>query len=244
MQFIPAIDIKDGKCVRLRKGLMSDCKQYAMSASSVIETYGLASAKCLHIVDLDGAINGFPCNSSFIKDIALHFDGFMQVGGGIRTLKDVQFYLSMGITRVVLGTSLLEEPKFISEMCDQYPGRICISIDTVSKYVVTRGWTNVSKIRFDELSNLLSQIGASCLLWTNVNRDGMMTGLDFQMIKYIIKSSPIPVVISGGIASVYDLIALQNSFSDSLAGVICGTALYERSFPLSIANQIFEASTD
>ncbi|MGP1916010.1 MAG: HisA/HisF-related TIM barrel protein [Candidatus Hodgkinia cicadicola] len=244
MQFIPAIDIKDGKCVRLRKGLMSDCKQYAMSASSVIETYGLSAARCLHIVDLDGAINGFPCNSNFIKDIALHFDGFIQVGGGVRTSKDVEFYLSFGVTRVVLGTAFLEDPKFISKMCDQYPGRICISIDTIGKYVVTRGWANVSKVRFDELSSRLSQIGASCLLWTNVDRDGTMTGLDFQMIEYIIKSSPIPVVISGGIASVYDLITLQNSFSDSLAGVICGKALYEKSFPLSFANQIFEASID
>ncbi|MFP3018823.1 MAG: HisA/HisF-related TIM barrel protein [Candidatus Hodgkinia cicadicola] len=241
MQLIPAIDIKDGKCVRLHKGLMSDCKQYAINASEVIETYGLSAARCLHIVDLDGAINGFPCNSKFIEDITSRFDGFIQVGGGIRTAKDVQFYLSLGVTRVVLGTSLLEDPKFISDMCDQYPCRICISVDTIGKYVVTRGWVNVSKICFDELNNLLTKTHASCLLWTNVNRDGTMAGLDFQMIEYIIKYCPIPVIISGGVASVYDLITLQNNFSDSIAGVVCGKSIYERVFPVSIANQIFDA---
>lgn len=244
MQFIPAIDIKDGKCVRLHKGLMDDCKQYALDASSVIETYGLAAAKHLHIVDLDGAINGFPCNSKFIEEIALRFNGYMQVGGGVRTLKDVKFYLSMGMTRVVLGTSVLENPNFTLDVCNQYPGRICVSVDTVGKFVATRGWMNVSKIRFDELCDVLSKTAAACLLWTNVNRDGTLAGLDFQLIDYIIKSCPIPVVVSGGVASVHDLIELQNEFSNSLAGVVCGKAIYEKAFPLNIANQIFEATIE
>ncbi|MGP1919172.1 MAG: HisA/HisF-related TIM barrel protein [Candidatus Hodgkinia cicadicola] len=244
MQLIPAIDIKDGKCVRLRQGLMSDCNQYASTPANVIETYALSAAKYLHIVDLNGAINGFPCNSRTIEDIILRFNGFIQVGGGIRTERDVQIYLSLGVTRIVLGTSVLEDPKFILNMCAQYPGRICVGIDTIGKYVVTRGWVNVSKVTFDSLANFLSDVGVTCLLWTNVNRDGTMAGLDFQMIEYVIKSCPIPIIISGGIANVYDLIVLQNNFSDSIAGVVCGKAIYERAFTVDIANKIFDATID
>ncbi|MGP1911590.1 MAG: HisA/HisF-related TIM barrel protein [Candidatus Hodgkinia cicadicola] len=244
MQLIPAIDIKDGKCVRLRQGLMSNCNQYASTAANVIETYALSAAKCLHVVDLNGAINGFPCNSRAIEDIILRFNGFIQVGGGIRTERDVQTYLSLGATRVVLGTSVLEDPKFILNMCDQYPGRICVGVDTIGKCVATRGWVNVSKVVFDSLANFLSDAGVTCLLWTNVNRDGTMAGLDFQMIEYVIKSCPIPIIISGGMANVYDLIVLQNNFSDSIAGVVCGKAIYERAFTVDIANQIFDAAID
>ncbi|MGP1911559.1 MAG: HisA/HisF-related TIM barrel protein [Candidatus Hodgkinia cicadicola] len=244
MQLIPAIDIKDGKCVRLRQGLMSNCNQYASTAANVIETYALSSAKYLHIVDLNGAVNGFPCNFKAIESIMFKFNGFIQVGGGIRTEKDVQIYLSLGVTRVVLGTSVLEDPKFILNMCDQYPGRICVSIDTVGKYVATRGWVNVSKVTFDSLANFLSNAGVTCLLWTNVNRDGTMAGLDFRMIEYVIKSCPVPIIISGGIANVCDLIELQNNFTDSIAGVVCGKAIYERAFTVDIANQIFDAAID
>lgn len=139
MRFIPAIDVKEGKCVRLRQGLMTDFKQYAINPKEAIEKYGFKSAKCVHIVDLDGATNGHPCNLTAIQDIVSCFDGFVQVGGGIRKPDDVELYLAMGVTKVVLGTSVIENPMFVYEMCNRYPGRVCIGVDTVNKFVTVNG---------------------------------------------------------------------------------------------------------
>ncbi|MFP3038912.1 MAG: HisA/HisF-related TIM barrel protein [Candidatus Hodgkinia cicadicola] len=244
MKFIPAIDIKDGKCVRLLKGAMSSWKQYALSPLDAINAFGFNKAECIHIVDLDGAIKGFPCNLGSIVEAISCFDGFTQIGGGIRTPEVVEYYLSVGATRVVLGTSAFEDWKFMIDMCYRYPGRICVSIDSVEGFIAIKGWAEVSKLRLEDARDLLNGIPASCVLWTDITRDGTLTGLNFQAIDYVIKTFTMPVVISGGISSIRDIITLKNHFNDSLAGVVCGKAIYERMFPINVANQILTSAND
>lgn len=240
MYFIPALDIKDGKCVRLHKGNMLNCKVYSSNPLDIIKDFKLSCDDWLHIIDLDGAVCGSPKNLEIIHKLVSNLDCNIQVGGGIRNINTVKNYLEMGVNKVILGTSVLENPDLINEISTYYPGKIAISIDTLNGMVLTKGWTSTTNMSYEKVLDLLSNLNISSIIWTDIDRDGTMHGINIKGLERVISNSKIPVIVSGGVSNILDLINLKNNFSDKLAGVICGKALYEGVISLDVAMRIIQ----
>ncbi|KON71486.1 1-(5-phosphoribosyl)-5-[(5-phosphoribosylamino)methylideneamino] imidazole-4-carboxamide isomerase [Candidatus Hodgkinia cicadicola] len=238
MIFIPAIDIKDNKCVRLYKGDMKRYKVYKNSPIEVIDEFQLQTLGTLHIVDLDGAVCGKPKNYRTIKEFIDLTNCDIQLGGGIRTMDTIERYFDIGVTKVILGTSVLSDMSFLSEACYKYPGRICVSIDTLNGIILDMGWTNNTGRKDHEIMDMIAGFNISFVVWTDINRDGVMEGINTTGLLRVINKSRLPVVVSGGVTTVADLIFLRNNLNNSLAGVICGKALYEGSISIDIMKQI------
>ncbi|PIM96037.1 1-(5-phosphoribosyl)-5-[(5- phosphoribosylamino)methylideneamino] imidazole-4-carboxamide isomerase [Candidatus Hodgkinia cicadicola] len=238
MIYIPAIDIKDNKCVRLYKGDMNRYKVYKNSPTEVIDEFQLQTLSTLHIVDLDGAVCGKPKNFRTIKEFVDLTNCNIQLGGGIRTMDTLERYFDIGVTKVILGTSVLSDMRFLSEACYKYPGRICVSIDTLNGMILDMGWTNNTGRKDHEIIEMIAGFNISFIVWTDINRDGVMEGINTTGLLRVINKSRLPVVVSGGVTNVADLIFLRNNLNDSLAGVICGRALYEGSISIDIIKQL------
>ncbi|MFP3038393.1 MAG: 1-(5-phosphoribosyl)-5-[(5-phosphoribosylamino)methylideneamino]imidazole-4-carboxamide isomerase [Candidatus Hodgkinia cicadicola] len=241
MLFIPAIDVRDSRCVRLYKGRMADYKVYASSALAAVQKYGFHRAELVHVVDLDGAVRGTPQSFSSIREIVEMSDCCVQVGGGIRSESDVELYLKLGVSRVVLGTSVLNDLEFVAFISRRYPGRIAVSIDTVGGLVAVDGWTTVSSFDYETVVEWLSKSHVCSIIWTDVNRDGTMCGINFEFLSKVVSVSSIPVIVSGGVSSIFDIIELKNRFTDGIAGVICGKALYEHTLSLTAAAAVLSS---
>ena len=228
MIFFPAIDLKDGKCVRLFKGDMNQATIFNNNPSSQALEFEKLGFEFLHLVDLDGAIAGKIINKSAIIEILKTIKIPTQLGGGIRTLQDIEEALSLGINRVILGTIALTNPKLVIEACKKFPGKIVIGIDAKNGFVATQGWVEDSKISAIELGKRLEYCGASAIIYTDISRDGTLTGFDFAGTKQLAQNLLIPIIASGGVASDDDLTKVHQLKKDGVVGAIIGRALYEK----------------
>ena len=228
MIFFPAIDIKDGKCVRLYQGDMNQSTIFNNDPASQALEFEKLGFKFLHLVDLDGALNGKITNKQSINEILKSIKIPIQLGGGIRSLNDIEEALSWGINRVILGTIALKNPQLVIEACKKFHGKIVIGIDAKNGGVATQGWVEDSKISAIELGKRLEYCGASAIIYTDISRDGTMTGFDASGTKKLAENLLIPIIASGGVASSEDVKKIRELKKDGVIGAIVGRALYEK----------------
>ena len=241
MNFYPAIDIKDGKFIRLKQGRLDEVTVYGDNPVEIAKKFSEAGAKWIHVVDIDGAFKGKSINQKVILDIKRNSKTKIQVGGGIRTQESASFYLNNGIDRVVLGTIALENPKIIEQLCESYPGRIAVGIDAKKGMVATEGWSKTSTIEVGKLSKLYENIGVSCVIFTDIEKDGLMEGVSLNQLKNLLKNTKLNVIASGGVSSLDDLKKLKSLEKKNLIGVISGKAIYENKFSVNKAVEILES---
>ena len=241
MNFYPAIDIKDGKFIRLKQGRLDEVTVYGDNPVEIAKKFSRAGAKWIHVVDIDGAFKGKSINQKVILDIKKNSKTKIQVGGGIRTQESASFYLNNGIDRVVLGTIALENPKIIEQLCENYPGRIAVGIDAKKGMVATEGWSKTSTIEVGKLSKLYENIGVSCVIFTDIEKDGLMEGVSLNQLKNLLKNTKLNVIASGGVSSLDDLKKIKSLKKKNLIGGISGKAIYENKFSVNKAVEILES---
>ncbi len=230
MLIIPAIDLKDGKCVRLKQGKKDAVTVYSNDPPATARKWESCGAKILHIVDLDGAFTGSQKNLKFILEIRKSVKMIMQVGGGIRDIETADKLLSAGINRIIIGTSAIEDSGFLVEVCNKFPGRILTGIDARDGKVAVRGWEEISSIEAKELAKRIELIGVSGIIYTDISRDGMLTGPNIPALQEMVRTVNIPVIASGGIATIEDINNLMKI--KNLWGAITGKAIYSGSLDL------------
>lgn len=226
MRVIPAIDLKDGRCVRLRQGDMSAETVYAADASAVARRWSEMGAGLIHVVDLNGAVEGEPRNLQNIESILRVVRAEIQVGGGIRSIDTIDRYLNAGVSRVVLGTAALTDRALLDRACRDYPRRILLGLDARDGYVAVKGWTSVSATKAIDLLKELAGYELAAVIYTDIARDGMLEGPNIPALREVVEWSSIPVIASGGISRVEDLCAIR-SLGPRVEGVIVGKALYD-----------------
>lgn len=232
MEKYMAIDLKDGKAVRLSKGLMYSAKIYSNEPWELAKKFSDAGAKWLHIVDLDGAFAGDAINLKTIEKIVSATNLNIQIGGGVRNEERIKSYLSSGVTRLILGSVALKNPDFVKEMSNKY--RIVVGIDAKDGFVAVEGWAQISQMRATELAKLYADAGVEAIIATDISKDGMLCGLNLEFTSSIAKASGLPTIASGGVASLADLEAASKA--TDISGVIIGKAYYEGKISL---NDIF-----
>ena len=230
MLIIPAIDLKDGQCVRLQQGRKDAVTVYSENPSATAKKWESSGAKVLHVVDLDGAFSGSQKNYSRIIEIRKAVKMVIEVGGGIRNISTVDKLLSAGIDRVIIGTSAIEDAQFVTDACNKFPGRILVGIDANDGKVAVKGWEEVSAIDAMELAKRVEMIGVSGIIYTDISRDGMLTGPNLPALEEMVKNVNIPVIASGGIANMEDIRNLLKI--PGLWGAITGKAIYSGSLDL------------
>jgi phosphoribosylformimino-5-aminoimidazole carboxamide ribotide isomerase len=228
MIIFPAIDIKNSQCVRLVKGNMSTSTIFNDSPIEQAIYFEKSGFKFLHVVDLDGAVVGESVNFSVIKSIISSVKIPVQVGGGIRSLDNIEKFLAIGANKVILGTVATTNPQLVIEACKKFPGKIVIFIDAKNGLVATQGWVEDSKISAIELGKRLEYCGASAIIYTDISRDGTLTGFDFEGTKQLAQNLLIPIIASGGVASDEDVAKVRQLKKDGVVGAIVGRALYEK----------------
>lgn len=226
MLLIPAIDLKDGRCVRLRQGNMAAETVYSDDVPSVADQWQQAGATVIHVVDLNGAVDGEPRNLPQIEAVVKAVRVRVQVGGGIRNLATVRRYLNAGVFRVVLGTAALTDRSFLDRACKEFPGQILLGLDARDGKVAVKGWTTVSETKALDLLKELSGFAIGAVVYTDISRDGMLSGPNIPALKEVVEYSSFPVIASGGITSIEDLSAVQ-SLGPRIEGAIVGKALYD-----------------
>lgn len=226
MLVIPAIDLKDGRCVRLRQGDMREETVYSEDPAAMALYWEGLGARLLHVVDLNGAIEGEPRNFSQIEAILKRAAVPVQIGGGIRTIDTIRLYLSHGASRVVLGTAALQDQTLLERACAEFPNRILVGIDARDGTVTVRGWTSLSDVSVMELLQALSGYPLCGVIHTDIARDGMLEGPNLVALREIVEGSPVPVIASGGITRVEDIRAIR-SLGLRVEGAIVGKALYD-----------------
>jgi phosphoribosylformimino-5-aminoimidazole carboxamide ribotide isomerase len=228
MLLIPAIDIKDGKCVRLKQGRMDDDTVYSEDPVRMAGRWAEQGARRLHMIDLDGAHSGTPVNANLIHEIADRYPGIpIQVGGGIRDEDTVQEYLDAGVRYVIIGTKAVTAPHFVSDMCLEFPGHIIVGLDVRDGKVAIEGWSKLSRHDAVDLAQHFEQDGVEAIIFTDIHRDGMMSGLNVQGTVEFARQLTIPVIASGGVTNLDDVQALCEVESEGVTGVITGRAIYE-----------------
>lgn len=238
MKLIPAIDLMNGKCVRLFKGDFNKKKDFSKEPHEQAKYWEKEGAKCIHIVDLDAAKTGIPSNDQSIKRIVKEVNIPIQIGGGIRSLERIEQLFSYGIDKVIMGTSAIENKKLVKDLSDKYPKRIIVGIDAKDGKVSTRGWLKQSNILATDLVKEFSYFKIASFIVTDINTDGTLEGTNEAFIKKILEITDIPVIASGGVGSISDLLSLTKFELSGLFGVIVGKALYENKFTINEANNI------
>ena len=238
MKLIPAIDLMDGKCVRLIKGDFNKSKSFEDNPVKQAELWQTEGAASIHIVDLDAAKTGKPINDKYIKDISKTINIPIQIGGGIRSEERIKQLFSYGIEKVIMGTSAIENRDLVCELTKKFPNRIIIGIDANKGKVSTRGWLRQSNILALDLIKEFSNLKISSFIVTDINTDGTLLGPNEEFISEILDITETPVIASGGIGSLSDLISLIKFENKGLEGVIVGKALYEEKFDIKEANKI------
>ena len=227
MKIFPAIDIKDKKCVRLTKGDFDNKTEYKISPIKQAEKYEGHGFKNLHIVDLDGALTGETVNSDIIKEIVKKFDLKVQVGGGIRSIGSIQKYTDIGVEKVILGSAAVKDENFLREACKKFPNQVALGLDAKDGYLSVSGWKeNSNKLTLDFLKDV-NDFGASRLIYTDINQDGMKQGPNFQETSKVADISNCPVVISGGVSSIDDIKQAKELNNKNIEGIIVGKAIYD-----------------
>src|SRR4030042_2396719 len=236
MYVIPAIDLKDGQCVRLQQGKKDAVTIYSRDPSTTARKWESYGAKVLHVIDLDGAFTGSQKNLKGILEIRKSVKMVIQVGGGIRDIATVNRLLSAGINRVIIGTSAIEDFGFVIEACNKFPGKIFVGIDAKDGKAAVKGWEEISSIEAKELAKRIENVGISGIIYTDILRDGMLTGPNIPAVEDLVKTVNIPVIASGGIATLEDiknLLKIKN-----LYGAITGKAIYSGSLDLREALRV------
>ncbi|MBE2295674.1 MAG: 1-(5-phosphoribosyl)-5-[(5-phosphoribosylamino)methylideneamino]imidazole-4-carboxamide isomerase [Phycisphaerales bacterium] len=243
MLLIPAIDLKDGKCVRLRQGRMDDSTIFSDDPVAMAERWVEAGARRLHIVDLNGAFAGQPVNAQVIRRIAQAFPELpIQIGGGIRNEETVETYLDAGVQYVIIGTKAVQEPHFVSDLCLEYPGHIIVGLDAKDGRAATNGWSKLSKHDVVDLAQVFERDGVEAIVYTDIGRDGMMQGVNVEATVRLAQSINIPVIASGGVSTLDDVQALCAVEQEGIMGAIIGRALYEGSIDLAVAQQLADTT--
>jgi phosphoribosylformimino-5-aminoimidazole carboxamide ribotide isomerase len=228
MLLIPAIDLKEGKCVRLRQGRMEDDTVFSDDPVAMAARWVEAGARRLHLVDLDGAFAGRPVNAEVVHRISEAFPDLpIQIGGGIRNEETVQSYLDAGVQYVIIGTKAVNEPHFVRDLCLSFPGHIIVGLDAKDGKVAIDGWSKLSKHDVIDMAQHFEQDGVEAIIYTDISRDGMMQGVNVEATVKLAQSINIPVIASGGITSIDDISALCKVADDGIIGAITGRAIYE-----------------
>ena len=227
MILFPAIDLKDGLCVRLLRGDMQQATIFNPDPIRQAEDFETAGFQWLHMVDLNGAIEGKPVNTEIVSKVVSSVDIPIQLGGGIRNKKTLEHWINIGVNRIVLGTAALSDPEFVFQACADFPGKIVIAIDARDGMVAIDGWTKDSGVRALDLALRFEDKGAAAILFTDINRDGAMGGVNIEATVDLAFSLTTPVIASGGVSSLNDLKELKEKATAGIQGVICGRALYD-----------------
>ena len=235
MQIIPAIDLRGGKCVRLRQGDFADETVFGNDPAAMAAHWVAQGARRLHIVDLDGALLGQPRNLDSVRAILDRVKVPCQFGGGVRSRETVETLVSMGVDRVVIGTRALVDARWFQTLCAEFPGRIALGLDARNGHVATEGWTQTSPTLAIDLARQFSQLPIAAIIYTDIGRDGMMGGVNIDSVREVVNVVDSPVIASGGVTTLRDIEALV---SLRLAGCIVGRALYEGTIELADAIRI------
>lgn len=236
MHVIPAIDLKEGSCVRLLQGNKDAITIYSQDPANTAKKWESFGAKLLHIVDLDGAFSGNQKNFGAIVKIRNAIKIPIQVGGGIREIGNVLNLFSAGVNRIIIGTKAIEDPEFLTYLCNKYPGKIIIGIDVKSGMVAIKGWEEITSITAKDLAKRLDLVGAAGIIYTDIGRDGMMTGPNIEATSEMVENVKIPVIASGGVSNIEDIRNLKKI--KNLWGAITGKAIYSGSLDLREAIKI------
>jgi phosphoribosylformimino-5-aminoimidazole carboxamide ribotide isomerase len=228
MIIIPAIDLKDGQCVRLRKGIMEDTTVFSNNPTEMASKWVAEGARRLHLVDLNGAFEGRPINADCVNEITRSFPDLpVQIGGGIRDLQTANAYIEAGISYLIIGTMAVTNPNFVKNLCDEFPNKIIVGLDANNGLVATDGWAKQTDIDVVELSKKYEQYGVSSIIYTDIARDGMMQGVNVEATAHLAKKTSIPIIASGGITNLDDIAALLKNAHHGIMGAITGRAIYE-----------------
>jgi len=239
MLVIPAIDLKDGKCVRLRQGRMEDETVFGDDPVAVAQRWVDAGARRLHMVDLNGAFAGKPVNAGAIKAVAEAFPKLpIQVGGGIRDEDTVAAYLEAGVRYAIIGTKAVSAPHFINDLCLEFPGHILVGLDAKDGRIAIDGWSKLSHHSAIDMARRFEQDGVEAIVFTDIGRDGMMSGVNVESTVKLAQSINIPVIASGGITNMHDIRALCEVSDEGIMGAITGRALYEGTLDLAAAQKL------
>lgn len=233
MIIFPAIDLKGGKCVRLFKGDMNQATIFNDNPIAQAQKFVDCGFKNLHIVDLDGAIAGRSVNFTIVKNIVENVKINIQLGGGIRTLEDIDRWLEIGVSRVILGTIAVQNPDLVFQACEKYPQKIIVGIDAKNSQVATHGWVQSANYSVIELAKKFNNCQLGAIIYTDISRDGTLSGFDLHGTVELASNLKIPVIASGGISSVDDLIAIKNLADKGVIGAIVGRAWYENKISLA-----------
>ena len=243
MLIIPAIDIKDGKCVRLSQGRMDRATIYSDDPVSMAGKWVRAGARRLHIVDLDGAVKGRPSNADIIHAIAETCpDVPLQVGGGIRDEDSIQAYLDVGVSYVIIGTRAVTTPHFVSDVCLEFPGHIIVGLDAKEGKLATNGWSKLSHHDAIDMAQRFEEDGVAAIIFTDIGRDGMLNSVNIQATVRLCRAITIPVIASGGITNLDDIRRLCEAREEGIYGAITGRAIYENTLDFGAAQRLADQS--
>lgn len=238
MIIIPAVDIKQGKCVRLLQGRMEDTTLYSDSPVTMAQKWEAKGAQLIHIVDLDGAFAKGVVNFDAIKQILAGIKVPIQVGGGIRDLQTIQMYIDAGVSKVIIGSEAVYNPQLVKDACKRFPGKIVVGIDARDGMVATEGWSQTSKVRAVDLAKEFESCGVAAINFTDIHRDGMQTGPNIEETAALAEAVNIPIVASGGVSTLQDIKNLLKIEKKGVTGVITGRAIYEGTLDLEEAIRI------
>lgn len=236
MIVFPAVDIKDGKCVRLKQGLADQVTVFAENPADMARLWDEKGARYLHIVDLDGAFSGLPRNFTLISEICAEAGMPVQLGGGIRDIGTAKAYIKAGVERLIIGTMALEQPDLFGELCAELPGRIGVSLDAVDGKLKTKGWVEDSGQSVLEVIPRLEEQGTAFLIYTDISRDGMHSGVNVEALERLCSATKLPVVAAGGVTNMDDIRNLYPLCKQGLQGAITGRAIYDGTLDLQEAN--------
>ena len=238
MIILPAIDIKDGNCVRLFKGDYATVQKVAESPYIAAQGFADAGAEWMHMVDLDGSLKKEPVNAQTFINVAKETGLRVELGGGIRTMNDIDFYINNGISRIILGSVALKNPELVKEAVKEFESKIAVGIDAKSGYVATEGWVEKSDVYFTDLAKRMEDVGVKNIIFTDISRDGTLTGPNFEQLVEINNAVSCDITASGGVTNINDIRELK---SKNLYGAICGKSIYEGTLDL---RQAVEACND
>lgn len=235
MIIFPAIDIIGGKLVRLYKGDFSTAQQVADDALETAQQFVQAGAQWIHMVDLDGSLEKKPVNAKTFTDVASKTSLKVEIGGGIRTMQDIDFYVNNGISRIILGSVALKNPELVKEAVKEFGNIIAVGIDAKNGFAATEGWTESSDVYFTELAKRMEDVGVKTIIYTDISKDGTLSGPNIEQLIEINKAVSCDITASGGITDINDIIALKN---ENLYGAICGKSIYNGTLKLSEAVEV------
>ena len=245
MLIIPAIDLKDGHCVRLEQGRMESATVFSREPGKAAAQWAGKGARRLHVVDLNGAVAGKPRNEAAVKAIIASVDSDIpvQLGGGIRDLETIERYLDDGVSFVIIGTAAVKNPGFLHEACDAFPGHIMVGLDAKDGKVATDGWSKLTGHDVVDLAKRFQDYGVEAVIYTDIGRDGMMTGVNIEATVRLAQALSVPVIASGGLNSLDDVAALMAVESEGITGCIAGRAIYEGKLDFAAAMKLADGGS-